>query len=77
MPLTYKSFQISPEANICTAALTTNDGALMNIGLMSCNVLPTSSQISQENDHGCCSENLFFLVEIKLICRRRFGYAYV
>ena len=45
MPLTYKSFQISPEVNIWMAAFITKEGALMNMGLISCSVFPTSSQM--------------------------------
>ncbi len=34
MPLTERSFQISPETNSCTAAFKISEGALMNIGLI-------------------------------------------
>src|SRR5688572_8379347 len=44
MPLTRRSLYISPEVNSCTAAFQINEGALMNMGLISCKVLPINSQ---------------------------------
>src|SRR5918995_4555893 len=44
MPLTRRSFQISPDVNSCTAAFQMREGALMNMGLINCNVLPINSQ---------------------------------